>query len=463
MSETVDLAVIGAGPAGLAAATVAADHGLSVILLDEQPAPGGQIYRNIENYDKAALEENLGEDYTKGRAIAEAVRASNADYRPGATVWRVDADGSIAWTDGTTARILKAGRIIAATGALERPVPIPGWTLPGVMGAGAAQIMLKSAAMVPDGPTVIAGNGPLLYLVANQLYSAGTEIAAILETTRFRDYVSAAPYAFAAMRANEYLSKGAKLMQNLKNKGLKVQSAVRNLAAHGNGRFEKITYTAHSSEHEVEANALLLHQGVVPNVQITRQVGADHEWYEPQRYWRPKTDQWGTTSIETLAVAGDGAGIFGAEAAALAGKLAALETVHRAGKIDELQRDVEAGPLMREHNRIAGVRPLLDRLYHPAPEVLTPTDETLVCRCEEVTAGDIRKCVEEGATGPNQLKAYTRCGMGPCQGRMCGLTVAEVIADARGKTAEEIGYYRLRPPIKPVTLGELAAMEDAAD
>ena len=93
-------------------------------------------------------------------------------------------------------------------------MPIPGWTLPGVMGAGAAQIMLKSAAMVPDGPTVIAGNGPLLYLVANQLYSAGTEIAAILETTRFRDYVSAAPYAFAAMRANEYLSKGAKLMQN---------------------------------------------------------------------------------------------------------------------------------------------------------------------------------------------------------------------------------------------------------
>ncbi|MED6309568.1 MAG: FAD/NAD(P)-binding oxidoreductase, partial [Pseudomonadota bacterium] len=226
MSETVDLAVIGAGPAGLAAATVAADHGLSVILLDEQPAPGGQIYRNIENFDKAALEENLGEDFTKGRAIAEAFRASNADYRPGATVWRVDADGSIAWTDGTTARILKAGRIIAATGALERPVPIPGWTLPGVMGAGAAQTMLKSAAMVPDGPTVIAGNGPLLYLVANQLYSAGTEIAAILETTRFRDYVSAAPYAFAAMRANEYLSKGAKLMQNLKNKGLKVQSAV---------------------------------------------------------------------------------------------------------------------------------------------------------------------------------------------------------------------------------------------
>jgi len=460
MSETVDLAIIGAGPAGLAAATVASGLGLSVVLLDEQPAPGGQIYRNIESFDAEALEEYLGEDYTKGRTIAEEFRASDAKYRPNATVWRVDQNGSIAWTDGSTAQILKAGRVIAATGALERPVPIPGWTLPGVMGAGAAQIMLKSAVMVPDGPTIIAGNGPLLYLVANQLYSAGAEIAAILETTRFRDYVFAAPYAFSAMRANEYLSKGAKLIQNLKKKGLKVQSAISNLAAHGNGRLQKITYTAHSLEQEVEAKALLLHQGVVPNVQITRQVGADHEWYEPQRYWRPKTDLWGTTSIETLAIAGDGAGIFGAESAVLSGKLAALETAYRAGIIDELQRNVQAKPLFREQQRIGSIRPLLDRLYHPSPDILTPANDTLVCRCEEVTAGDIRKCVQEGATGPNQLKAYTRCGMGPCQGRMCGLSVTEVIADARGKTAEEIGYYRLRPPIKPVTLGELAAMEE---
>ncbi len=463
MSDSADLVVIGAGPAGLAAATTASEHGLSVVLLDEQPAPGGQIYRNIEDYDQSRLGEVLGEDYRKGRLLADAFRASAAEYRPGATVWRIDPDGSLAWTDGTTARILKAKRIVAATGALERPVPIPGWTLPGVMGAGAAQILLKTAGMVPDGPTVIAGNGPLLYLVANQLFSAGAEIAAILETTRFRDYLAAAPYAFGALRANEYLSKGAKLMQALKQKGLKVQSGVKNLEALGDGTLRRVRYTADATTTEVETNTLLLHQGVVPNVQITRQVGADHEWYAPQRYWRPVTDEWGTTSVETLAVAGDGAGILGAEAAAVAGRLAGLETAHRLGKLDEIDRDVQAGPLLREHRRLAGVRPLLDRLYYPAPEVLRPHDEVMVCRCEEVTAGDIRECVDQGATGPNQLKAYTRCGMGPCQGRMCGLTVSEVIAEARAKPVEEIGYYRLRPPIKPVTLGELAAMEDAAE
>jgi bacterioferritin-associated ferredoxin len=301
----------------------------------------------------------------------------------------------------------------------------------------------------------------LLYLVANQLFRAGAEIAAILETTRFRDYLAAIPQAPAALRANEYLSKGAQLMQNLKNKGLRVQSAVTNIQATGNGTLQKVIYTAQKTEIEVNAITLLLHQGVIPNVQITRQVNADHEWYAPQRYWRPVTDGWGTTSVETLAIAGDGAGILGAEAATVAGRLAALETAKRLGKIDEIDRDVQAGPLLREHNRLASIRPLLDKLYYPSPDILVPTDETTVCRCEEVTAGNIRQCVEEGATGPNQLKAYTRCGMGPCQGRMCGLTVAEVIADARGKPVDEIGYYRLRPPIKPVTLGELAAMEDA--
>ena len=200
---------------------------------------------------------------------------------------------------------------------------------------------------------------------------------------------------------------------------------------------------------------------MTPNIQITRQVGVDHEWYEPQRYWRPITNEWGTTSIETLAVAGDGAGIFGAEAASIAGRLAGLEAAYQLNKIDEIDRDVQAGPLLHEYKRILAIRPLLDDLYQPTRDILRPANETIVCRCEEVSAGEIRKCVEEGATGPNQIKSYTRCGMGPCQGRMCGLTVSEVLAAARQKSIEEIGYFRLRPPIKPVTLGELTTMSDA--
>ena len=459
--SAVDLVVIGAGPAGMAAATTAAECGLSVLLLDEQPAPGGQIYRNIEHVDGNKLADILGEDYRAGKKLARGLRAARLDYRPGTTVWRVDGDGSVAWTDGRKARLTQAAHIIAATGAMERPVPIPGWTLPGVMGAGAAQVLLKSAGMVPDGPTVIAGAGPLLFLVANQLAVAGAEIAAVLETTRFRHYFAAARHVPATMRASEYLRKGASLFGALRERGIKVQSAVHDIRAVGKDRLTGVAWSAHGTKREIAASTLLLHQGVVPNVQITRQAGADHEWYAPQRYWRPVVDRWGQTSEKALIVAGDGAGIFGAEAAAEAGRIAALGVVYRAGKIDAGERDRRAAPHRRELKRLAAVRPLLDALYPPPAEILAPPDETTVCRCEEITAGQIRESVALGATGPNQLKAYTRCGMGPCQGRLCGLTVSEVIAGARGVPVETVGYYRIRPPLKPVTLGELADMEEA--
>lgn len=461
MTDSVDLLVVGAGPAGMAAAATGAECGLSVRLLDEQPVPGGQIYRNIEAAGDSRLGEILGEDYRAGERLARGLRESSVDYRPGTTVWRVDGDGRVAWTDGTRARLTQAGRIVAATGAMERPVPIPGWTLPGVMGAGAAQVLLKTAGMVPEGPVVIAGSGPLLFLVAAQLAAAGADIAAVIETTRFGDYLRAARHLPAALRAGDYLRKGQALIGAVRARGIPIHSAAQGIRALGTDRVTAVSFAAHHVEREIGAATLLLHQGVVPSVQITRQAGAEHEWCALQRYWRPVVDKWGATSVTTLAVAGDGAGILGGEAAAEAGRIAALDAAFRAEKIDAGERDARAAPHRRELARVAAIRPLLDTLYPPTAEILTPADEVMVCRCEEITAGQVRESVALGATGPNQLKAYTRCGMGPCQGRMCGLTVSEIIAAARGVPIEEIGYYRIRPPLKPVTLGELAAMEDA--
>ncbi|MGV7243536.1 (2Fe-2S)-binding protein, partial [Caballeronia sp. M23-90] len=124
--------------------------------------------------------------------------------------------------------------------------------------------------------------------------------------------------------------------------------------------------------------------------------------------------------------------------------------------IDEKTRDQSAAPRMRRLAEVMRIRPFLDSLYRPRDENRVPKDEVIVCRCEEVTAGQLRQFVALGCLGPNQAKSFGRCGMGPCQGRMCGLTVTEVIADARSVTPETVGYYRIRPPIKPLTLGELA-------
>ncbi len=463
MSADTDLIIIGAGPAGQAAAVEASSHGLSVMVLDEQSQPGGQIYRNItRNADNGSkLRDILGRDYMRGAALAREFAKAEIDYRPGASVWQVDPNCAVSFSHNGTASQVTGRRLLIATGAQERPVAIPGWTLPGVMGAGAAQVLLKSAGAVPMGRIAVAGSGPLLLLVTQQLIDAGANVVALLETTRTADYIAAAGTLPGALRAPEYLRKGMAMRRHVKAAGVPIHSGVRGLAVFGSETAEGIRFQSGGAAQEIAADTVLLHEGVVPNVQITRQLWCDHEWVEPQRYWRPVLDDYYNTSIEGIAVAGDSAGIYGAEAAAVAGRIAALDAACRLEKITAADRDREAAPLLKQRSKYQAIRPLLDSLFRPNPEILAPADdETVVCRCEEVSAGTIREGVRLGATGPNQLKSYMRCGMGPCQGRFCGLTVAEIIAAERGESVRDVGYYRIRPPIKPVTLGELAAFDD---
>ena len=159
----VDILVLGAGPAGMAAATEARARGFSVLVLDENGRPGGQVHRAVEQ-----REAKDGQD-RDGAKLAAAFRASGADYRPNATLWAVEPEGKVFWSEGGAARSASARRLILCAGATERPVPIPGWTLPGVMTVGAAQIALKTAGLLPEGKAWIAGQGPLLWLYANQV------------------------------------------------------------------------------------------------------------------------------------------------------------------------------------------------------------------------------------------------------------------------------------------------------
>jgi len=462
MTQQYDLVIIGAGPAGMAGAATAAECGLSVLVLDEQPAAGGQIYRHIARNaaNGGRRMDVLGSDYARGAPLARAFATSGVTHMPGTEVWRVDPDCRVTFTREGQAQQVQGRRLLVATGAMERPVPIPGWTLPGVMGAGGAQVLLKSAGLVPDGRVVLAGSGPLLLLVARQLIDSGADVAAVLETVGVSDYLAAAVHLPGALRAPDYLQKGLAMRRAVRAAGVSIVPGVGRLAAEGDRSLSCVTYRQGGRAHAVEADILLLHEGVVPNVQITRQLDCVHRWVEPQRYWAPETDEWGNTSADGVGVAGDTGGIAGAEAAEASGRLAALDAACRLEKITPAQRNARARSWRRMLRRSRAIRPLLDRLYRPKGEHLVPCDDaTVVCRCEEVTAGMVREAVALGATGPNQLKAYMRCGMGPCQGRMCGLTAAEIIADARGAGVPEIGYFRIRPPIKPVMLGELAAFD----
>jgi NADPH-dependent 2,4-dienoyl-CoA reductase/sulfur reductase-like enzyme len=452
---SVDFAIVGAGPAGMAAATLAAELGLDTLLIDEQEAPGGQIYRAIERAGDPSAPSTLGMDYLSGQPLATAFRASGARYRPGTTVWHIDPDGMLSLASEDVGDSVTAGRILLATGAIERPVPIPGWTLPGVMTVGAAQILLKTADLVPDGRAVLAGQGPLLYLAALQLVRAGAPPLALLETTPHENYHAGLRHLGGLWAGRRALGKGLALILGVRRAGIPVRRGVRGLRALGRIRLERIVWEGG----ELAAEHLLLHEGVIPNTQISLALQLAHRWDEAQLCWRPSIDEWGRTSLPTIAIAGDGGGIAGAEAAALSGRLAALDAAAVLGRIGEAERDRRAEPLRAELAREEAIRPFLDALYRPRDSVLAPADDdTIACRCEEVTVGQIRRAVRLGAPGPNQLKAFTRCGMGPCQGRICGPIVGAVIAEARGVPIRDIATYRPRAPYKPITVGSLAGM-----
>jgi bacterioferritin-associated ferredoxin len=158
-------------------------------------------------------------------------------------------------------------------------------------------------------------------------------------------------------------------------------------------------------------------------------------------------------------VAGDGAGIGGAPAACVRGELVALGVAMHSGRASPQDATAHAAPVRRKLKALLRLRPMLDGLYPPRAGILAPADDTIVCRCEELTAGDIRKAAAIGQPGLNQLKSHTRAGMGPCQGRQCGSTVAHILATERKRPVAEMGFYRIRPPLKPLTLGELATLD----
>ncbi len=459
MKRQYDLIIIGAGPAGMAAAIEAGKSGVSAMVLGDQWSPGGQVYRAIERVRPEKLA-TLGADYRYGQHLARQFREAYAEYLPGAAVWQVEPDLIVNFIIEEKAGQIKAKRILIATGARERPVPIPGWTLPGVMAATAADVLLKSHGIVPCGRIVLAGSGPLLFLTAARLVDFGVMVNAVLDTTPFANYISALPALPKALLAHEYLLMGLRMKQRIHRSGIPVYRNVKNIEAEGSNAVETVRFSSNGKTRKLKVDTLLLHNGVVPDTQITQQLDCEHIWYDMQRYWQPLVDKWGNTSDSGIAVAGDAAGIAGAKAAEVSGHLAALEAVYRLKVISRQERDLRAAPLEKRLLREKAVRPFLDRLFRPDPGLLVPSDDrTIVCRCEEVTAGEIRKALELGALGPNQLKSQTRCGMGPCQARMCGLTVSEIIAEYRNEDVSKVGYPRIRPPIKPISVDQLADLE----
>jgi NADPH-dependent 2,4-dienoyl-CoA reductase/sulfur reductase-like enzyme len=452
------LVIIGAGPAGLAAAVVAAEHGLEVALLDEQSTPGGQIYRAMESIP-AARAELLGSEYQRGRDLVSAFRDSGVEYFPDTQVWSLNHPCEIGLLRGTTPAMITADQVLLANGAMERPVPFPGWTLPGVMNAGAGQILFKSHGIIPSDGVVLAGSGPLLLLLAWQYLHAGVQMQAILDLTPVHNHLRALPHLPRALLAGHYLTQGLAYKKDLRQAGINMLNNVSELHADGGEHLASVSFRHRRRQHTIETDLLLIHFGIIPHTHLSRAAGCRHNWDPRQQCWRPQLDDWGNSSIDGLLIAGDGAGIGGARTAEHAGRLAALQATHALGLIPRRERDRLARNDRKWMRDELHIRPFLEAFFQlPGKLLSVPDDDTLVCRCEEVTAGEIRAAVAAGHSDSNQVKFLTRCGMGPCQGRQCADAVAQLVAAAGGNSIAAGGHYRGRPPVTPLTLGQLASL-----
>ncbi|MHC0429369.1 FAD-dependent oxidoreductase [Streptomyces sp. O3] len=488
-SQPYDLAVIGAGPAGLSGAVAAAGLGLKVALLDASEHIGGQFYRHPAAALGAVRPEALHHDWSAFAALRRRLAASGVSRLAGHHVWSVTGEfgdwsvHAVTGADGDEEQPVRvrARALLLATGASERQLPFPGWTLPGVVGAGGAQAMLKSGLVLPGKRVVVAGSGPLLLAVAGSLAAAGARVPAVVEASGYLRYARH-PWALAA---NPH-----KLVEGVVHGGALLRHRVRPLLrsavveAHGTERVQAVTVArldrdwrpVPGSRRRIACDALAVGHGLAPQLDLATTLGCATRRTADATAALVLGDSQETT-VPGVWSAGETGGVGGSRLAITEGALAAHAIAARlvggeggaggAGGAGPSGRAAGArrgrvGRLRRDRDRMRAFADAMAVAHAPGPGwPRWLPDDTDVCRCEEVTAGRVREAVTDlGAGDARTVKLLTRAGMGWCQGRMCGAAVACLAASGGGETPPPA---ERRPFAVPVTLGALAGLApDAA-
>ena len=454
------IVIIGAGPAGMAAAAILAQHGERPILVDEAERPGGQVWRKPSAPVAPNLKRLLGRAAAAEHRRGHAAFASIADriaQRPRSLAWNIHGS-EVFIAEGSRITALPHDALLLATGATDPLLPVPGWTLPGVFSLGGAQTLLKDQGAAIGQRVIFAGASPLLYLAALQYRAMGIQVAAVLDTTRFAEKLRAVP---AMAGGIGLLARGLTWMARLRAAGVPIHHGATALAIEGGDWVEGIAFRdATGQPRRIEGDAVALGFGLRAETQLADLAGATMRFDPVFRQWLPATDAAGRAA-PGLYVAGDGAAIGGAAAAELSGQLAAWAILaDGGGKVP----DGEMQSLGRRLARLRGVQRGLARAFAwPAQWLEATPEDTLLCRCEGVTLGALRAAatLPLGPREVNRAKALTRCGMGRCQGRFCGLAMAEAMAQATGQPLEQVGRLRGQAPVKPIPL-DAALAEDAA-
>lgn len=462
-----DVVVIGAGPGGAHTALTAAAAGLSVALVDENAAAGGQVWRApSQQVDHADAEARAG------AALRARLAAAPVTHLPGASVWLIGRHGATWRIDLVRegrSETIHAAALVLATGAHERVVPFPGWTTPGVIGLAAATILLKSDGILPGRRCVVAGCGPLLAAAAAGILKAGGEVAAVVDLAARREWLAG----LAPLAARPDLAaRGAGWVARILRARVKVLSRHAVIGVAGEDTVHEVAVAPVDKTgrpvpgavpRRFEADCLAIGHGLVPDTAATRLLRVAHRYDADRGGWFAERDDSLAASSPGLWLVGEIGGIGGVAVAALQGELAGFSAARALGRLGDAAFRREVSRLrtsLRRAGRAGGAMARMMRLRDGLVAAIPP--DTVVCRCEDVTRAEIEDAIGAGARSLDQLKQWTRCGMGPCQGRMCGETAATLLAAHIGGRAAA-GMWTGRPPLRPVAADEILGSFDYAD
>jgi NADPH-dependent 2,4-dienoyl-CoA reductase/sulfur reductase-like enzyme len=466
--EERDFVVIGAGPAGVSAAVRAAKAGAEVTVIGEDPQIGGQIFRQLVPPLKVRSPIMEMQDYEILENLRKELADINIEFLNKTIVWGIFDDKVIAF-DKDNKSLIKAKKILIAEGAYEAPVAFPGWTLPGVITLGGLQILLKGQGVIPKGKILIAGTGPLLFYTASQLVKNGADVVAVFEASSFGQWIK---WTMQLWRAPGILAKGLKYLAILKKHRVPVYYNTIPLEARGGDKLKEVMFAKcdnqwrpiAGTEKKRPVDILSLNFGFIPSTQFTHIAECEHSCDIQLRGWVPKFNSRYETSREGIYVAGDCTGIGGVKIAVWEGELVGNEVARCLGYLSPSEAEHSISVLQRKLSRYRWYQHFLNKIYRFRPGLLDLlTDETLICRCEEVNFKTLSHLIEKGSHRLEQIKLLSRTGMGRCQGRFCYPLLLGILSEKLSASQLINEDFIGRIPAKPLPLETLFDLSDSPD
>ena len=446
-----DVIVIGAGPSGVSSAVNCAKKGLNVLIVDSNSNSGGQIYRAPPKTYKSTPDNKLEENEIQ-KQLSKKLIKYNIDTAYNHTVWQVSPGFKVNAFNELTTTQWKAKSLIIATGTYEKIVPFEGWTIPGVIGLAACTVMLKSHHFVPSEKIILVGNGPLLILVGYYIIKFGGKVDAIVDTSSRMEWIRST---LSLMSNVKNFKDGIKwLFKILINRVPIYSNSTIVKAFEYNDKIKiKIKNMKTGQSKNIVSETIAVGYGLIPSTDITRLLRAEHIYKEQKGGWIAKVDDYLRSSINGVYITGDGAGVTGALAANDKGLLASNALLYDEKIISKKEYDKNNRKILKKLGKYELFAKAISKLNSIPKTLIENIDkDTIICRCEDITKADILKAVDKGARNVNQIKSWTRFGMGPCQGRTCQYATTKIVANYLNCEIEELGYLTGRSPIRPVPL-----------